>query len=207
MFEPQVARFCVHWRCITGDQRGQGRRAGDSIAAFSDYGMANGLAALMKPLAIEHALFAGMSRRGYVALRRALTHPRLVRGFVLYNTQTLPRDNAAIPSQKKMLAIWSQGGLSQRVAHNIAHIMLGDSTPQAQAWKAMWNLWKPHNLMASFQARMERDDIPGCLGTIQVPALVITRDAHTATPVKRCLAMQRHRAVRAWASLREQTCK
>jgi len=191
MFEPQVECFREQWRCITWDQRGHGRTAGDGIAAFSYYDSADDLAALMNHLAIEHAVFAGMSQGGYVALRLALTHPRLVRGLVLLNTQALPEDDAAIPSHKKMLAIWTQGGLPERMADNIARIILGEGAPQAQSWKAKWHLWRPHNLIASFQALMERDDISGRLGAIQVPALVIHGDADTAIALERSLAMQR----------------
>ena len=191
MFEPQVACFRDRWRCITWDQRGHGRTAGDTIAAFSYYDSAEDLAALMKHLAIEHAVFAGMSQGGYVALRLALEHPQLVRGLILINTQALPEDHAVIPSHKKMLAIWTQGGLPERMADNIARIILGEGALQAQSWKAKWHQWRPHNLIASFQALMERDDISGRLEAIRIPALVIHGDADTAIALERSLAMQR----------------
>ncbi|MDE2252953.1 MAG: alpha/beta hydrolase [Betaproteobacteria bacterium] len=191
MFEPQVKCFRDEWRCITWDQRGHGRTAGEGIAALSYDDSADDLAALMNHLAIEHAVVAGMSQGGHVALRLALTHPRLVRGLVLLNTQALPENDAAIPIHKEMLAIWTQDSLPETMAGSIACIILGEGAPQAQSWKAKWHLWRSPNLIASFQALMDRDDISGCLGSIQVPALVIHGNADAAITLERSLAMQR----------------
>ncbi len=189
MFEPQVKYFRDRWRCITWDQRGHGRTAADTIAAFSYYDLAEDLAALMNHLAIKHAMSAGMSQGGHVALRLALAHPQLVRALILLNTQALPEDHGVITGHKKMLAIWTQGGLPEKMADNIACIILGEGAPQAQSWKAKWHQWR-HNLIVSLQALMVRDHISGRMGAVRIPALVIHEDGDTAIALERSLAMQ-----------------
>ena len=199
MFEPQIARFRDHWRCITRDQRGHGRTASDSIAAFND----DDLAGLMTHLAIEHAVVAGMRQGAYVALRLALAHPQRLRGLILLNTQALPEADAAIHGYEKFRAIWRQGALPHRIADNLARIILGEGAPQAQAWKAKWSLWKPHNLTASFQALMERHDISSRLWMMRVPALVIHRGQTPRSPSSGAWTCSAIWPGRAWLGLRE----
>ena len=93
----------------------------------------------MNHLSIQHAMCAGMSQGGDAALRLALAHPQLVRGLTVLSTQALPEDHGVIPGHKKMLAIWTQGGLPERMADNIACIMLAARAPQAQSWKVKWH--------------------------------------------------------------------
>lgn len=189
MFAPQVQHFKDRYRCITWDERAHGRTAADTIAAFSYYDSANDLAALMRHLDIERAVFVGMSQGGYLSLRLALTHPDLVRALVLIDTQSQVEDPSKTPSYKQMIDVWSTQGLPDAIANTIAAIILGANAPQAAEWKAKWRDWKPHNLQASFETLTTRDDISARMADIRVPALVIHGDADVAITLDRATDM------------------
>ena len=194
MFDPQVEYFRQHYRCVCWDERGHGQTATDSIAPFSYYDSANDLAALMQHLGIKRAVFAGMSQGGYLSLRLALTHPELVRGLILIDTQAQQEDPSKTPGYKQMIDIWTAQGLPDAIADTIADIILGAGAPQAAAWKAKWRTWTPHNLLASFQALVNRDDISAKLADIRIPALVIHGDADIAITLDRAVDMQKRLA-------------
>src|SRR3546814_768649 len=125
MFAPQIAALRARWRCISWDERGHGRTAGEAIEPFSYYDSADDLAALLDHLGIEHAVLAGMSQGGYLSLRCALRHPQCVRALILIDTQAQTEDAAKTEGYKQMLEAWAQHGLPQQIADTVAQIILG----------------------------------------------------------------------------------
>ena len=148
----------------------------------------------MQHLRIKRAVFAGMSQGGYLSLRLELTHPELVRGLILIDTQAQQEDPSKTPGYKQMIDIWTAQGLPDAIADTIADIILGAGAPQAAAWKAKWRAWKPHNLLAAFQTLVSRDDISAQLADIRIPALVIHGDADIAITLDRAVDMQKRLA-------------
>src|SRR5262245_1848692 len=73
MFAPQVAALRDRYRCITWDQRGHGRTAGETLKPFTYYDSANDAAALLAFLGIDSAILAGVSQGAFLGLRCALT--------------------------------------------------------------------------------------------------------------------------------------
>lgn len=189
MFAPQIDAFKDRYRCIAWDERGHGNTAGDSIAPFSYYDSADDLAGLLAHLGINKAVLAGMSQGGYLSLRCALTHPEVVRALVLIDTQAQIEDPSKTPGYRQMLEIWASQGLPDQIADTIEQIILGPNWPGAAAWKAKWRTWKPHNLMACFETLVNRDDLSGRLGEINVPALVIHGEADVAITLDRAKDM------------------
>ena len=173
MFAPQVDALRDRWRCIVWDERGHGRTAGDTLEPFSYYDSADDLAALLRQLGVERAVLAGMSQGGYLSLRCALRHPQRVRALILIDTQAQTEDPAKTPVYQQMLEVWAQQGLPQPIADTIAQLILGPGWPGTPAWQDKWRAWQAHNLMGSFQALIDRDDICGQIGHITVPALVV----------------------------------
>ncbi|MDB5987296.1 MAG: alpha/beta hydrolase, partial [Nevskia sp.] len=59
MFAPQLTALRTRYRCISWDERGHGRTAGDHLEPFSYYDSADDLAALLAHLGIRRAVLAG----------------------------------------------------------------------------------------------------------------------------------------------------
>lgn len=192
MFGPQLHVFRHHYRCITWDERGHGRTAGDTIAPFTYYDSADDLDALLTHLGIDQAVLLGMSQGGYLSLRCALKHPERVRALVLIDTQAQTEDPSKTGTYKQMLDVWAQQGLPDPIADTVEQIILGSNWPEAEHWKAKWREVQPHNLMACFQALVERDDISDQLAKIEVPALVIHGEADAAISMDRARDMAQH---------------
>jgi len=87
MFAPQVTALRDRYRVISWDERGHGGTAGADLAPFTYYDSADDLAALLASLGVERAVLAGMSQGGFLSLRAALTHPGIVKGLILIDTQ------------------------------------------------------------------------------------------------------------------------
>ena len=189
MFAPQVAALKDRYRCISWDERGHGRTAGDTLPPFSYYDSADDLAALLKHLGIDKAVLAGMSQGGYLSLRCALTHPQIVRALILIDTQAMPEDPSKMPGYKQMMDIWAAQGLPDPIADTIEQIILGQNWPGSAGWKAKWRTWKGVNLLQCFQTLATRDDISPRLGQIKVPALVVHGDLDMAISLDRGKAM------------------
>lgn len=180
MFAPQVDALRHRYRCIAWDERAHGRTAGTECKPFTYYDSAEDLAALLNHLGIERAILVGMSQGGYLSLRAALKHPKIVQALVLIDTQAMPEDPKKMPGYEALLTEWAKNGLSEQTASIIAHIILGDGWAGTATWKEKWSTWQPHNLLQSFHTLGARDDISDQLDQITVPALVIHGDADIA---------------------------
>jgi pimeloyl-ACP methyl ester carboxylesterase len=183
MFAPQVTALSDRYRCISWDERGHGKTAGESLLAFSYYDSANDLAALLDHLGIEQAVLAGMSQGGYLSLRCALTHPARVRALILIDTQAGAEDPATMVGYQQLVDDWTANGLSEAVAGIIESIILGQGWPGAEQWKAKWKAWRPANLLGCIQTLASRDDITGKVGGISVPTLVVHGESDAAIPM------------------------
>ncbi|HZR37102.1 MAG TPA: alpha/beta hydrolase [Nevskia sp.] len=189
MFAPQVAALKDRYRCISWDERGHGRTAGDSLAPFTYYDSADDLAALLDHLGVKQAVLAGMSQGGYLSLRCALTHPQIVRALILIDTQAGLEDPAKMPGYQQMMDIWARQGLPDAIADTIEQIILGQNWAGAAAWKEKWRGWKAANLLQCFHTLGERDDLRPRLGEIRVPALVVHGDLDMAISLDRGKAL------------------
>lgn len=55
-------------------------------------------------------------------MRLALTHPELVRGLILIDTQAQQEDPSKTPGYKQMIDIWTAQGLPDAIADTIADL-------------------------------------------------------------------------------------
>ena len=189
MFAPQLAAFSSHYRCVTWDERCHGQTANEQPAPFNYYDSANDVAALCAHLGIARAVLAGMSQGGFLSLRAALTHPGLVQGLILIDTQAGQEDPEKMPFYRQLVGDWATNGLSDQTAQIVASIVLGAGWPGTAEWVAKWRQWTPANLLASFACLAERDDIHDRLSEINVPALVIHGGADAAIPIAKAEAL------------------
>ncbi len=180
MFAPQIEALKDRWRCIAWDERGHGGTAGAALAPFTYYDSADDLAALLAHLGIARAVLAGMSQGGFLSLRCALTHPKIVRALVLLDTQAGVEDPARLPLYHQLMERWIEHDLPNDVADFVEATILGDGWSGAPAWRAKWKRMAPADLRACMATLGERDDIAARLPEIGVPALVVHGDADAA---------------------------
>jgi len=183
MFAPQVAALRDRWRCIAWDERGHGATARGVLAPFTYYDSADDLAALLRHLEIPRAVLAGMSQGGFLSLRCALTHPRIVRALILIDTQAGKEDPERLPLYEDLVGRWMAEGLSEETADFIEATILGQGWSGAASWREKWRHMAPGDLAACMATLGGRDDIASRLGGIAVPSLVIHGDADAAIPL------------------------
>ena len=183
MFAPQVAALADRYRCVTWDERGHGSTAGATLAPFSYYDSADDLAALLAHLGIRRAVLAGMSQGGFLSMRCALTHPDVVRGLILIDTQAGIEDPEKIAGYQALMHDWTTNGLSDTVAGVIESIILGADWSGAEYWKNKWRRWLPVNVRGCFATLTARDDITTSIARINVPTLVVHGDCDAAIPL------------------------
>ena len=190
MFDPQIATFKDSYRCIAWDERGHGQTAKTGeCPPFSYYDAANDLEALLQHLNIEQAVLVGMSQGGYLSMRCALTHPKVVRALVLIDTQAMPEDPSLMPHHMALVQRWAESGLSDEMAATVESFILGEGWSGAAAWKAKWKQVDNANLIQCFTTLGQRDDIAQKIADIQVPALVIHGTQDRAIAPERAKAM------------------
>ena len=81
-WKAQIPKLARHYRVIAVEQMGHGRTADDPSRDLSYESMAEDTAALLAKLGVHSADFIGSSDGGQIALRLAITHPKLVRKVV-----------------------------------------------------------------------------------------------------------------------------
>jgi pimeloyl-ACP methyl ester carboxylesterase len=190
MFAPQVAALCDRFRCITWDQRGHGKTAGQTLAPFSYYDSANDLAALLQFLGVDSAVLVGVSQGGFLGMRCALVHPERVRALVLIAAQTGVDDPATLQGYETMLDLWIAGGLPDEIATLVETLIFGVGWPGAAAWRQKWHAMTETNLRGAFDALCRRDDIGDKVSAIRMPTLILHGDADAAIPLPNARAMQ-----------------
>jgi pimeloyl-ACP methyl ester carboxylesterase len=183
MFDPQVQALRDRYRCIAWDERGHGQ-TGDATGPFTYWDSADDLAALLGSLGIERAVLAGMSQGGFLSLRCALTHPELVRGLILIDTQAGTEDPERLPGYQAMVDQWLSAGPDQAMLDVIAGLILGEGYPATPDWQAKWRTLSNDNLVHVFTTLASREDIHDRLGEIDVPAMVIHGEADASIPLE-----------------------
>jgi pimeloyl-ACP methyl ester carboxylesterase len=190
MFNPQVAALRDKYRCITWDERGHGKTAGDTLERFSYYDSANDLAELLEFLGVRSAFLAGVSQGGFLGMRYALRHPDRVRGLILIASQTGTGDPATPEEFKQMTDAWVGNGLPDEVAASLESLLFRPNWSGAGAWKEKWRAMSAPNITGVFDTLISRDDIGAQVSAIHVPTLIVHGDADAAIPLSKARAMQ-----------------
>src|SRR5258708_787163 len=189
MFGPQVEALAPAYRIITWDERGFGgtKAAGE----FSYWDSAADVLGLLDGLGIDRAVLGGMSQGGFLSLRAALTAPDRVRALVLIDSQAGLEDPATIPAYEQMEQIWMEQGPAP-VQDVVASIILGAPAGRVayQRWFAKGGAAARDQRRLAFRGRVDRDDIPGGLGEIGCPALILHGTADAAIRMVRAEAVR-----------------
>ncbi len=179
MFAPQIEVLSGSYRCVAWDERGFG--ATPATGPFSYWDSADDAVALLDHLAIEQAVFAGMSQGGFLSMRAALAHPDRVRALILIDTQAGQEDPEVLEGYRGMVAHWMGSEPLGGVGLFVGSLILGDEDLIAK-WIPIWEERRADFVEHVADCLLERDDITDRVAEIGTPTLVIHGDADAAIP-------------------------
>lgn len=182
MFDLQVASLLHQYRCITWDERGFGRSSAHQ--SFSYWDSAADALAILDYCSVERAVFVGMSKGGYIAMRAALTSPARVAALVLIGSESGVFTEEEKAGFADWVRLWQKTPLSAEVRDAVAKMLFGAS-PVSQHWYTKWERSDRLKISYPADALIKRDDISNLLSKINCPSLVIHGAADAGVGVEK----------------------
>lgn len=156
--------------------------------------IADAVAATLRAAGIEHAVVAGLSMGGYVAMALVERHPGLVAGLALLDTKSTPDDDAARAGRLRIAAaVLADGavgavlGMSRALLGATSLLEHPDLIERLENWITDQG---PDGVAWSQRAMAARPDRTAALAGFAGPALVLVGAEDEVTP----LAAARHLA-------------
>jgi pimeloyl-ACP methyl ester carboxylesterase len=186
MFDAQVEALKSDYRCIAVDLRGQG----DSEVTSDGYDIDNltrDTVAFIEALGCGPCHFVGLSMGGFVGLRLAIHHPKLLRSLSLLDTSADPEPVENVFRYKMMAAIGRLFGFRPLMGR-LLPIMFGADTLEDESRREILEYWKQqfrdNDKVGSSRAALGvigREGVYPQLGQINTPTLIIVGEQDVAT--------------------------
>lgn len=191
MWKPQLRGLSQFCRCIAPDLRGFGESVVEGPYSMDRY--ADDIADLLDACSVRRAVIAGCSMGGYITFAFWRRHRDRVLGLALCDTRPGADDEAALVRRRAMIRTARADG-SAAVADLMMHSLLGPTTrkrsPEVEGRvRAMIAGAPVEGVVGAIEAMMQRPDSTPTLGTIDVPAVVITGEEDAIAPVEEARAM------------------
>lgn len=179
MFRPQIAALREDYRCVTIDWRGQG----DTPPAAGGYDMETLTAdavALIQELGIAPVHWAGLSMGGFVGLRIAARHGKLLRSLALLGTSAGPEERRKAAEYKRLAWVYRLVGMRPVVGRVKTHMFgpafLADPASQAlvDEWVSRLNGSEWSAIFKAVLGVANRTPVDQEIAGITVPTLVIS---------------------------------
>jgi len=201
MFEPQRTVFEKQYRVIAYDHRAQGLSDDPGYGAAGghspdrQYGydmdtLADDAAALIKALRAVPCHFAGLSMGGFVGMRLAAHHPKLIRTLTLMNTPAT-KEKAVNRLKYVTLAQFVKLFSPAPFTSIVIQELFGRTTRLSAEHRPMLEQWtgklraRPRNIARSLLAVMNRREFRADeMAAIRCPTLIITGEDDTAQPAE-----------------------
>ncbi|MBK6490106.1 MAG: alpha/beta fold hydrolase [Gemmatimonadetes bacterium] len=184
LWATQLSALFDRARCIAPDLRGFGDSTVTAPYSVDQY--ADDMAALLDTLRIERAVVCGLSMGGYVALALWRRHRARVRGLILMDTRADGDSPAGRVRRDEMIVLARAKG-SGGVADAMITGMVGKQTREkcpevVDAVHRMLESAPLDGVVGALEARRDRPDATGSLGSIDVPTLIIVGEDDVLTP-------------------------
>ena len=194
MFDDQVVELKDHYRCVTFDFRGQGK----SQVTQSGYDMdtlTEDARQVIERLGCVPCHFLGHSMGGFVGIRLAVRHPKLIKSLILVNTAADPEVKANLPRYNLLNFIARWIG-PWAVASNVMPIFFGPNFLSDPARKQARKKWRqeivanhPIGVTRAVKGVIAREDVNDLLNKIRVPTLIIAGEHDVPLPPEKSKRM------------------
>jgi 3-oxoadipate enol-lactonase len=178
MWHPQLQGFAAERRVIVPDLRGYGASPG-AVAQWADF--ADDLIGLLDGLRVPHAVVAGLSMGGQIALELHRRHPGRVAGLLLADTMAAGEPDRA---QRRAAAARLLDEGMDPYAVEVLYRMVTPRAPGSVADHvlAMMRATDPAGAAAAQRARADRPDHLPRLASVAVPTVVVVGAEDEFTP-------------------------
>ena len=186
MWTGQALSLSRRFRIITVDLRGHGE-SGGSLESFSLDQAADDVRALLEFLALQQAVFVGLSMGGYILLALHRLHPDCIQGMVLADTKAQADTAEAKHGRVQMAETASRRGPAA-IADIMIPRLLSPATIQTKQElvndvRTMIEASSVSAITADLTAMAQRPDSTSSLPSIACPTIVIVGELDLATPV------------------------
>lgn len=186
LFAPQIDALADRYRCIAFDFRGQGR----SQITREGYDMdtlAGDAAALIETLDAAPCHFVGLSMGGFIGLRLAIRHPRLLSSLILIETSAEPEPAENQPRYRRLNMVARWLGL-RPVAGPVMQILFGrtflaDPEREAERRELRRRLIanRRRGITRAVEGVIERQGVESEIERIDLPTLIVVGEEDVAT--------------------------
>lgn len=186
LFAPQIAALKDRYRCIAYDHRGQGRSADDAGRAIDMDTVTEDAAALIEALGVGPVHFVGLSLGGIVAMRLAISRPKIIRSLVLLDTTADPEPSKLKYKALNLIARYFGLGPVVKAIMPALYGRTALKDPARAAERLEWQQQLAANRRSIWRAAngvLERKSIYEDLGKITAPTLVAVGEEDVATPL------------------------
>jgi len=186
MFAEQVKVLSQQYRCITYDFRGQGKSQ-VTPSGYDIESLYEDTVVLIEKLNCLPCHFAGLSMGGFVGMRLAIRHPKMLKSLILMETSANPEPQENIHRYRmlNLVARWIGLGL---VADRVMPIMFGRNfmeDPARATERAAWRQMLVSNhrigITKAVVGVINRLGVADQLSRISTPTLIIVGDQDIAT--------------------------
>ncbi|OOG78431.1 alpha/beta fold hydrolase [Algoriphagus sp. A40] len=194
MFQAQIDFLSKNYRVIAYDHRGQGQS--EVKGPFDLETVAEDSAALITELSQGPVHFAGLSMGGFVGMRLAARHPKLIKSLILLETSANSEPVENLPKYKTLNGIVKWLGVIPPVASKVMHIMFAESWLSNAANTASIKYWKKElasnkkTITGPVEGVIYRKGIEDELSKISCPTLIIVGDEDVATKPEKAKYIQ-----------------
>lgn len=185
MFQAQIEYLSERYRVIAYDHRGQGQS--EVKGPYDMDTVAEDAAALIQKLCSGAVHFVGLSMGGFVGIRLASRHPKLIKSLMLLETSANPEPVENLPKYKTLNGIVKWLGIIPPVANKVMHIMFAESWLSDPSNSSQVKFWKKElssnkkSITGPVEGVIYRKGVEDELSKISCPTLILVGDEDVAT--------------------------
>ncbi|MHA4811695.1 alpha/beta fold hydrolase [Flavitalea flava] len=185
MWKEQVAHFKKEYRLIIPDLRGYGETSVSSTRVMLDE-MVLDILYLLDELAIEKAVFCGLSMGGQIVLDAYRLFPGKVRAMIIVCSDARGETPESYHKRLILAETISRDGMKKYTDENIQHYLSGESMKDVSVYRHLYGMMtgtSAEGAAAANRGRAERRDHIPVLASVAVPVMVIAGSEDYFTPL------------------------